>query len=637
MSKKSKAHQKKKSPTGKSAFAPRPMRRSFFDFQNPKFVASVSAVLFVVVAGIYFPTVKGAFLYFDEHSYIVTNPHVNTGLSWQNIVWAISSLQFSNWYPVTWMSHMLDVQVYGMNPWGHHLTNILIHAVNTALVFLVFYKLTGAGWRSVVIAGLFGLHPLRVESVAWISERKDVLSTMFWLLAMWAYVRFVHELKKEKGRKKLFYALTLIFFALGLASKTMLVTLPFVFLLLDFWPLKRWEQPQKWKLIVEKIPFFLLTAGVSYLSYLAQKRGGMTGELPTLALSQKVDNAIVSYVRYLGKFFWPENLCVFYQYQFYWPKMEVIGAALLLIAIAVAAFLLRRTRPYFLVGWFWYLGTFVPVINLVQLGSQAMADRYTYVPMMGIYLLLAWGLFDLTKSWRRQTFILATASTAVLIICAALTRFEIQFWKDDVSVWERAVDATKNNFMALNNLGIVMESVDNDKALAIFEKAVAINPLSSGAQQNLGDQYVIHGRYAEAIVHYENALQIDPNSDVIEYGLGIALTRNKQSSEAAIHLQRAVDMDPSNSIHQNTLGVVLFQLGQTNAGFQCFQKAVASNPADYQAQFDLGMALLKLGRTAESIAPLQAAIKLEPDFKPAHDYLNTALEALGQTNSPPAQ
>jgi hypothetical protein len=319
--------------------------RFAFDLCNLRSALLVSLLLFVLVVWVFLPSLQGSFLVHDEYSYITGNPHINTGLTSDNIDWAFGSIENDNWHPLTWISHMIDVQFYGLNPWGHHLTSILIHAFNTVLVFLVFRGMTGAGWRSLMVAGLFGLHPLNVESVAYISERKNVLSTLFWLLAMWTYTRFARETTVTGGKVKIFYGLTLLFFAMGLMSKAMLVTLPFVFLLLDYWPLKRWEQKDKWSLILEKIPFVLLTAFVSAISYFAQQKGNAMQEMASLPFSDHLGNSLISYLRYLGKFFWPENLCTFYPHPGHLSMAIVLPAAGLLAGISLFAYMKRsQTR-----------------------------------------------------------------------------------------------------------------------------------------------------------------------------------------------------------------------------------------------------------------------------------------------------
>src|SRR5581483_3061098 len=315
-------------------------------FEKPRSILFVCLTLFLLTICVYLPALQCGFLYFDENFFVLSNPHVNTGLTWANISWAFYNQDYSNWFPLTWLLHMLDVQIYGLNPWGHHLTNVLFHAFNTVLLFLVFRKMTGANWRSLAVAGLFSLHPLHVASVASISEHKDVLSTMFWLLAMLAYARFAEESQKQNGQSKLFYALTLLLFILGLMSKLMLMTLPFVFLLLDYWPLKRWEK-NKWQLILEKIPFIALTVIVGTISYISQQKRDWFQQIGNLSFDDRLGNALISYVRYLGKFFWPENLCAYYPFAGPWPTTEVFAATLFLICVTALALTQRRQKPWF--------------------------------------------------------------------------------------------------------------------------------------------------------------------------------------------------------------------------------------------------------------------------------------------------
>lgn len=525
---------------------------------------------------------------------------------------------------------MADVQLYGLAPWGHHLTNVLLHAFNTVLVFQVFRKLTGADWRSLVIAGLFGLHPLRVESVAWISERKDVLSTMFWLLALWAYASYAEGFRKREGKPKLFYCLTLMFFIMGLMSKAMLVTLPIILLLLDYWPLRRWKQGSKRELILEKIPFFLLTIVVSVIAYAAQYYGGTMQEMSQLPFTDRIGNALISYVRYLAKFFWPENLCIYYPHPGHWPTAQLLAAGLVLACVSMFAWALRQRQPYLLAGWLWYLGALLPVIGLVQLYSQSMADRYTYVPQLGLCMCLVWGLSKAASRWQRGEMALAVIYGAAMIACVIQTRYEIGFWKDDLTVWNRAIAVTKDNYTAHNNLGIAIEPTQKGKAFHEFQEAVRINPDFADAQRNLARQLHQHGDLEGAVYHYQKSLEIDPTSGWAEYGLGNTYYDMGKVNEAIAHLQKAVTYDPNNADSQNNLGTALLANGQTDQAMVHLQKAVALNPQSVLSYNALALIYFQKGRFSEAIANFKQVLKYAPNNVIAQRGLGEALLENGQ-------
>ena len=482
--------------------------------KNRLLVPLLCVVLVAITVWTFLPSLDGQFLFADDQPYVVANANVNSGITWPNVITAFTSLGNSNWHPVTWLSHMLDCQIYGLNPKGHHLTNVIIHACNVMLLFLLLRKLTGAMWLSWAAAVLFGIHPLRVQSVAWISERKDVLSLFFWLLTIWAYACFAEETTKRTKKAKYFYGLTLVFFILGLMSKTMLVTMPFVLLLLDYWPLKRWQQNNQRNLIKEKLPMFIPVILVSILSYKAQQLGGMTEEMAGLALPYRLENAVVSYARYLGKVFWPVNLCLCYPHPGKWPAMAVMGAVILVLSVSALAFLGRRRVPYLFVGWFWYLGTLVPVIGLVQLGSQSMADRYTYIPIIGIMVVLVWGAYELTKRWKQQAVVLSSTLAVLTIACILRTRDEIPYWKDDITVWTRAIAVTKDNYIAHDKLGVILWSSRlqplQEQAQIEFEEAVRINPDFAPSQKSLGGVLFKLQHYTEALDHYKKGLELAP-------------------------------------------------------------------------------------------------------------------------------
>ncbi len=353
-------------------------------------LTAICLLLALVTALLYWPITSHDFVSFDDQEYITENPHVTPGLTWDGIAWAMSAGYASNWHPLTWISHMADCSLYGLHPGGHHLTNLLLHVANTVLLFLLLYQLTGAVWRSACVAALFAWHPVHVESVAWASERKDVLSTLFWILTLIAYSHFKSQISNLRSRQMWYFA-ALIFFALGLMCKPMLVTLPFVLLLLDFWPLQAASpgHPRAWpRLLVEKIPFFLLAGIASVVTYLVQKHGGAVSSLEVAPLSSRLANALVAYLRYVGKSIWPAHLAAMYPYVKHWPALWVITAAVLVAGLSILFLLRARTSPWLIVGWLWFLGTLVPTIGLVQVGAQSMADRYTYIPGIGLFLLL---------------------------------------------------------------------------------------------------------------------------------------------------------------------------------------------------------------------------------------------------------
>ena len=540
---------------------------------------------------------------------------------------------------------MLDHQLYGFNPWGFHLTSVLIHAVSTVLVFLVLRRMTGATWRSVVVAGLFGLHPLRVESVAWISERKDVLSVMFWMLTLWAYVRYAHSWADVGHRasstvdgclrRSTFnYFLALLFFFLSLMSKPMVVTLPWVLLLLDYWPLERWKQKGLRDLLVEKAPFFLLSAIVSAVTYAAQRNAGMMNAgLTGLSLSfeARLENALVSYARYLGKLFWPADLCALYPYPAYWPMPTVLSGGLLVLGLSAFVFLTRRQWPYLLTGWLWYLGTLVPVLGLVSVGPQAMADRYSYLPSIGILIALVWGGHQLTKGWGSESIIMGAAGIAAVLVCLGLTRHQINYWRDEVSLWRRAVAVTENNYGAHNWLGCALYARGlPGEAIGEFKTVIKLNPNFAGAYCSLGQILFFQGHVDDAIDCYQKALAVQPNSVVALNNLGNILLKTSQVDAAISLCQKAIEIEPDNAAAQETLGFAFQLKGRLDEALVHFQKAEELEPDSETAEKNLGHVLLRLGRYDEATSHFTAALKLQPDSAEAHDGLGNALLAKGQ-------
>ncbi len=548
----------------------------------PEGVFWICLFFFGLTVWTFVPALKTDFQFCDEQAELLNNAHVNSGLSWQNLHWALFSLDFGNWYPLRWISHMLDFEMFGSDPWGHHLTNVLLHAANGVLLFLVLKRMTGALWRSLIVAGLFALHPLRVESAAWITERKDVLSAFFGLLALWTYARFAEESKTQGGRSKLFYGLTLLFFAFGLMSKSMLVTLPCLLLLLDFWPLERWRQKNKWSLVLEKVPLFLLVVPVSMATYFAQEGGGMF--VLRLPLGFRLETALMGYARYLGKMFWPANFSALYPYPDFWPVSQLLCAAALIFGMSFLAFVLRQQRPYLLVGWLWYLGTLVPVIGLIPLGWQSMSNRYTYIPMVGILVLLVWAIDDLSKQWRQRTILITTVVALVMCVCILRTRGEIVYWKNSETLWRRAVAVTKNNYAAHWCLGNILYQTNPDEALAEFQKCVITYPDLADAQRGqAGLAFLLEsaGHFSDAVVHYEKAILLEPQNSWAYHGLGRTLFIMNRASDAIPPLLKAVEIEPQNAGYKDDLGSALFSSDRETDAVSNFLATARSDPAGF--------------------------------------------------------
>ena len=556
-------------------------------FLRRRKTVAICLLLFVLVLWGFLPSLYNGFVNYDDNVYVTENLQVQAGLTWESLAWAFGKVhgEQTYWHPLTWVSHMLDCRLYGLKPWGHHLTSVLWHAVNTLLVFLVFKRLTGAFWRCAVLAALFALHPLQVDTVAWVTERKNLLSTFFFLLTVWAYARYaqaqslkskVQSLKSEAGTEDAetgmqmpgtpnthhashftfhaarFYLLSLSFFALGLMCKPAVVTLPFVLLLLDYWPLHRFQLATRnfqlstlWRLVWEKAPLFLLAAASSGITLAAHHALGIVAADSELPWDLRIENGVVSYCRYLGKVCYPLRLCVLYPHPQEWPLLSVLLASLLLLGISVLAVTQWMRRPYLAVGWFWFLGTLVPVIGLVQVGGQAMADRFMYAPLIGLLLLLIWGMHDLTSRWRYQTVALAAAGAAAIVACLILTRNQVAYWKDSESLFRHAIAITENNCIAHYNLGdALLKRGQIDEAIAHFQKALQIRPDFAAVHNNLGNLLLEKGRVDEAIVHFQKALEIRPLFAVARSNLGGALLQKGQTEAAIVQFQKALESTP---------------------------------------------------------------------------------------------
>jgi tetratricopeptide (TPR) repeat protein len=605
----------------------RPLRKS--DALIAAFLAAGTLLVYARVG-------NNEFVNWDDGVYVTENAQVQAGLSLQSIAWAWRATVTGNWHPLTWMSLQLDWQLFGLKPWGFHLTNLLLHAANVMLLFHVLARMTQALWRSALVAALFALHPLHVESVAWAAERKDVLSTFLGLLTILAYLRYVE--RPTVGR----YGWMAAIYALGLTAKAMFVTLPFVLLLVDFWPLGRFgnassqrgtastgrrsSRPLKspaGQLIWEKLPLLLVALTSSVITFFAQRAEGSVVPMELLPFPTRLANTIISYVMYLAHTFWPVMLAAHYPHG--QPELlsgAVLGSGLFLAAVSAAAFVLRKRFPYFLVGWLWYLGTLVPVIGLVQVGRQAMADRYTYVPLIGIFIVLSWGLADLVRWLQLPKAVPAFVATIALAICAVLTVGQIGLWRDSARLWEHTLAVTENNEIANYSLGLLLAQQNKPRAaLGFLEEAVKIRPTFGRAQNNLGVVLDQLGRPKEAIPHFIAALQLNGDDADAHNNLGTALQREGKTDQAMEAFRSAIQFNPNHSRAYYNLGLVFAGQGQFQSAATYLAQAIRIDPAFAMARSELGGVFIHMGKLDEAETQLREATRLRPAFANAYGNL----------------
>jgi hypothetical protein len=516
---------------------------------------AIYVTLAAVTLAVYWPVTRHGFINFDDPPYITENPNVRAGLTWHGLAWAFQIGYAAYWQPLTWISHMVDCQLFGTNAAGHHFVSILFHAANAVLLFLLLTRLTGSTWRSAFVAAFFVWHPLRVESVAWAAERKDVLSGFFWMLTLLAYARFAEESKVQSPKSKVFYVLALLMFACGLMSKPMVVTLPFVLLLLDYWPLKRIaecgvrsaESNQAstiGRLLLEKVPFFALSAAGSVVMSIAQRGNLSVWSLAQLPPGFRIENALVSYLRYISKTFWPADLALIYPYPHHWPVALVTVAAVLLAAWTAFALWRVRQNPYLAVGWFWFLGTLVPVIGLVQTGMQSMADRFTYLPGIGLLIAVVWGADAICKR-PGQKKILAIAGAAALVGCLVVTSIQISCWRSDLKLFAHTVGVTTDNYAAEVCLGDALERAGHgNEALPFYEDAVRVEPGYPLGQSRLGMILLEQGRADEASNHLAIAAQLSSREPVMQFNFGTYLLQHGKPDEAVTYFKAALAINP---------------------------------------------------------------------------------------------
>jgi Tfp pilus assembly protein PilF len=592
--------------------------------------------LAAVTFGIYAQVIGHRFLTFDDNWYIEDNPMVNRGITLGGLAWAFTTFHEGNWHPLTWIAHMIDSQLFGMFAGGHLLVNALIHTANTLLLFWFLLRTTRARWSSALVAALFALHPLHVESVAWASELKDTLSTFFGLVSLIAYVRYAEE---PSFRRYAWVAVTL---ALGLLAKPMLVTWPFVMLLLDYWPLRRLADPMGKEhqrsashreaatgiasLVWEKLPLFALVTASAVVTTVAQSRAGAVRTVTEFPIALRLSNPVVSYAKYLLLTFWPNDLAVFYPFrEASIPAWQVIGAALLLISITGFCFFQWKIRPYLIVGWLWFLGTLVPVIGLVQVGAQTMADRYFYIPSIGLFIAIVFGLADIAERRRVAPWLSAAIANVVLLVLATLTNAQIHRWSDSFTLFKHTLTVAGPSVAAEDALGLAMHKNGQlDEAAAHFEKALQMQPDDYLALMTMGVTRFYQGRVPEAIEYAQGAIRSDPRAAKAHNLLGMALAKQNRNDAALDEMRRASQLAPKNAEIRNNLGLALAQLGRFPEAIDEFHEAVRLDPDKAAAHANLGLALLKSGKARESIPEFEAALRLNPDFQAAADGLRQA-------------
>jgi len=659
------------------------MRRLGRGCRRPSWWLLASGLALVVVL-LYWRVGSFEFLYCDDDTYVFHNQVVREGLTLRGVAWAFDGAHVANWHPLTWISHMLDVQLFGLHAGRHHQLNVLLHAANAALLFVLLLRMTGLPWRAAAAAAFFAWHPLRVESVAWVAERKDVLSLFFGLLSLLAYLHYAHR----PGWRR--YLPVVLLFALGLMAKPMLVTLPLVMLLIDTWPLRRFTFSESTenvaepdgvprfasasarRLLLEKLPLLALAAASSTVTLLAQGAGGALGDLTTLPLGSRIANAFTSYAIYLRKTGWPLDLGPFYTHpallspETYSPWNTVaISSAVLVLGIASVAIAQWRSRPYLAVGCLWFLGTLVPMIGLVQVSDQGLADRYSYLPSIGLSIACVWLVADWAEAggaWRRRAC--GALSVGLLVACVGVSWRQVGFWRDGVTVFERAVAISPDSHFAQNHLGRAYENRgDFDAAEVAYQRAVELRPFYAGAHSNLGSVLSKAGRYREAIAHleqaialrprrasfhsnlglvyaqqgewqrafdaYQRALTLSPDYPTAHFNLGLALSTTGHPKEAAGHLQRAVELDPDEANYANALGVVLAQLGQLDAAERAYVMALRAAPGHPVAVCNLGELSERRGELARAESLYGQAVRGPVDCAHARRFFGRRLLAQG--------
>jgi protein O-mannosyl-transferase len=621
----------------------------------------ISLILILLTTAIYWQVQGFDFVNYDDTEYVSENPHIQKGVSSDSILWALTTCYFSNWHPLTWMSYMLDFQLFGLWAGGFHFVNLLFHLVNALLLFFLFRKMTGQIWQSGFLAIVFALHPLHVESVAWVSERKDVLSAFFWILTIHAYLRYVGRPVWNT------YVYVVIFFVMGLMSKPMVVTLPFVLLLLDFWPLRRFgldAQENKLNLkisglIREKIPLFLLTLVSAGITFYAQKHGGAVRSFDHLPLDKRLANITISYIDYITKFIYPNKLAIFYPYPDMIPWWKIISAIMTLALLTGLAIRFMHRSRYVIVGWLWFLGTLVPVIGLIQVGSQSMADRYMYLPMIGLSIIVAWGFPDLLAPIRRKRAVIGAMAVIIIPIASAITWRQIGYWQNSITLFSHAVKTMPDNILAhaklgetlskqgkfmqaiahykfvlkkkpthhdaLINMGLTLLNMKNpSEAIGFFNQVLEIKQDDSQALRLTGYAMAAQGNYEKAIPYYEIALSIEPSNSELYFLMGIAYNALANQTLAVKCYQKAIELKPDDTPASINLGNIYYRNGQMDLAGNIYRYALQHEPTNPDLLSKLGVVALGMGQIDRALKFFNQALSIRPD----HPESQKGLEAI---------
>jgi len=605
-------------------------------------VPGICIFLATITLAVFWRTFHYGFIFFDDDIYVYDNPVVCGGLTLKGIATVFTHVECNFYHPLTMISLMANNQLNGLRPGAYHLTNVLLHTLSVILLFLVLRRMTGFTWRSAFVAAVFAIHPLRAESVAWVAERKDVLSGLFFMLTLWAYAHYVRN-----ARSAARYLAVAGLFALGLLCKPSVVTLPFVLLLLDYWPLRRFGEPLAggkpagWRggfsvfarLVAEKIPLFVLSAAASVIAPIAEGKTMMISlaDVPMLA---RMSHPITTYVTYLRQFFYPAGLALFYPLSFKgFSIWQPVAALALLTAISAAAFAAGRKRPYLFVGWFWFMGMLVPMIGIMQVGGFAHADRFTYLPMIGLSIALTWTAADLCAGWNCHRVAVGGCAGLIIVVLMLCAHAQVAYWRDSESLWTRTLACTSDNSVAYNNLGAALAKEGKlDEAIRQYQESIRLSPEAFKFRNNLGAAFDKQSKWDEAIRQYQEAVRLEPDYVEARFNLGADLVKKGRLDEAVGQFQAAIRFKPDFAEAWNNLGAALDQQGQVDEAIRHYQEAIRLKPDNADACYNLGADLAKKGQLDEAIIQYHAAIRLKPDFAKAHNNLGTALARKGRVD-----